>query len=161
MEGALSDTVWLDQDNDGPHGRLCAGTHLGAEELMNRTQVQIDLFKRAKRTPRIRTRKRCYKAFALNADSEERAILRVQLRDETGFPGEILPHRVQVSGVSIVDEEQIVDARVVGRRIGRSGGVVPGACPCVDPTIEQPHVVATRIVQIERRKSRDFGFIRD
>ena len=36
VEGALSDTVWLDQDNDGPHGRLCSGYIWGREELMNR-----------------------------------------------------------------------------------------------------------------------------
>ena len=50
-------------------------------------------------------------------DAEHAALLRVELIEEAGFPGEILPRGLGVAVVTIMGEEQEIDAVGIGRAV--------------------------------------------
>ena len=92
----------------------------------------------------------------LTLDFEQRPVLLVELGKEAGFPREILPHRVAVAGVPVVNEEEMIDAFRI-RRIGGGGnGRVAVTRPSGESAIEQLHICEACLKQVDCRQPRDF-----
>ncbi len=87
---------------------------------------------------------------------EGRFVLRVQLREQAGFPIEVLLCRRPVAIVALGGEEQKVDAVGVRRLPGRGFSGVARLRPPGEPAGEQFYVVDTRIQQFGGGESREF-----
>src|SRR5688572_15963566 len=86
---------------------------------------------------------------SVRADPKELPVVRFELRDEAGFPGEVLPHRSAVAGVPVMHEEEIVDARAVRRIVGCRYGCVAGRGPGREAAVEHANIPNAGFAQID------------
>lgn len=56
--------------------------------------------------------------FLVRGQPEHGFVLIAELRHQTGFPGEILLHRLTVAGMAVMHKKQVVDAFAVRRTVG-------------------------------------------
>ena len=77
------------------------------------------------------------------------ALLRVELRQQAGFPRQILAHRGLVSGVAVVHKEQVVDAIRIVRGARRRFECITRVGPCGQSALQQLDIGDTSLAQID------------